>query len=84
MQIFRKQYLLHAVLAINRSKPIKVKDSTQQSKEGRNGGTGIALLWLNLGARLEMGVQSHAPDYLPRKSALVFIVQEAAWAPGPV
>jgi len=27
--------------------------------------TGIALLWLNLGARMGMDVQSHAPDDSP-------------------
>jgi len=55
--------MLYYLLAAPRQ--IKVNVSTQQAMQGRNGGTGISLLWLNLGARLGMDVQSHAPDDLP-------------------
>jgi hypothetical protein len=51
--------------------------------EGPEGGRGIALLFLDLGAR-RCGWSAPRPGrFTPRKD-LVPIVQEAGWAPGPV
>jgi len=52
--------------------------------KAQRGSRGTVLLFLQPGARLGVGGQSHAPAALPRDRDLVPIVQEVRWAPGPV
>jgi hypothetical protein len=62
--------------------PVKVK-VPRNMPEGPEGGRGIAVLFLDLGAR-RGGWSAPRPDRFTHGKDLVPIVQEAGWAPGPV
>jgi hypothetical protein len=59
------------------------KGTPSKTRKPRGGGRGIALLFLDLGARRGWVVSTMPRPLYPGKD-LVPIVQEAGWAPGPV
>ena len=61
----------------------RVNFTLEQATKTQKGSRGIALLFLNLGARCGCVVNAIPRPFYPRERNTVLIVQEAGWAPGP-